>query len=262
MPNDEPEQRRLDMLHHIYLMMANGELHHAPFAVTNGLGRVLDLGTGTGIWAIDFADEHPNAIVIGTDLSPIQPTWVPPNCKFYVEDLESPWNYAVAEHFDFIHGRGLCGSVADWKKLFAQAYENLKPGGWFEMQEFDVNVYSDDGTVELATHLTSWLEELREASDRFGKPLEIAHQLKGRMEEAGFADIEQRIVQVSQIILSRISRCDAPRIENHSRFLLVVGLETPSINSWEGCIWHIIWILLKRLPWHYLPESCSIHLTK
>lgn len=33
---------------------------------------VIDIGTGTGIWAIDFADEHPESEVIGTDLSPIQ----------------------------------------------------------------------------------------------------------------------------------------------------------------------------------------------
>lgn len=32
--------------------------------------------------ASDFADEHPNAEqVIGTDISPIQPSWVPPNVK-------------------------------------------------------------------------------------------------------------------------------------------------------------------------------------
>lgn len=29
----------------------------------------------------DFASEFPDAKVIGTDLSPIQPTWVPPNLK-------------------------------------------------------------------------------------------------------------------------------------------------------------------------------------
>lgn len=29
----------------------------------------------------DFGDQYPNATVIGTDLSPIQPTWVPPNVQ-------------------------------------------------------------------------------------------------------------------------------------------------------------------------------------
>ncbi|GJC92194.1 methyltransferase domain-containing protein [Colletotrichum higginsianum] len=27
------------------------------------VGRVLDVGTGTGIWALDFGDEHPEAEV-------------------------------------------------------------------------------------------------------------------------------------------------------------------------------------------------------
>lgn len=32
----------------------------------------------------DFGDEFPSAEVIGTDISPIQPSWVPPNVKLYV----------------------------------------------------------------------------------------------------------------------------------------------------------------------------------
>lgn len=39
--------------HHIYLMLLKGELQRAPI---DKPGRVLDLGTGTGIWAIDFAE--------------------------------------------------------------------------------------------------------------------------------------------------------------------------------------------------------------
>lgn len=31
----------------------------------------------------DFADEFPDAEVIGTDVSPIQPSWVPPNVQLY-----------------------------------------------------------------------------------------------------------------------------------------------------------------------------------
>ena len=29
----------------------------------------------------DFADEFPNVEVTGTDISPIQPTWIPPNLR-------------------------------------------------------------------------------------------------------------------------------------------------------------------------------------
>jgi methylase of polypeptide subunit release factors len=31
--------------------------------------------TGTGIWAIEFAQQYPLAQVLGTDLSAIQPEW-------------------------------------------------------------------------------------------------------------------------------------------------------------------------------------------
>lgn len=40
---------------------------------------------------IEMADEYPSAQVLGIDLSPEQPTWVPPNCKFEVDDFELEW---------------------------------------------------------------------------------------------------------------------------------------------------------------------------
>lgn len=44
----------MDLLHHIYLLVLDGRLNLAPIA--KDVQRVLDLGTGTGIWAIDFAE--------------------------------------------------------------------------------------------------------------------------------------------------------------------------------------------------------------
>lgn len=46
--------------------MMDGKLHAAP--IDSGKQRILDIGTGTGIWAVDMADTYPNAKVIGTDL--------------------------------------------------------------------------------------------------------------------------------------------------------------------------------------------------
>lgn len=39
----------------------------------NDAPTVLDIGTGTGLWAMDMADRYPGGEVVGTDLSPIQP---------------------------------------------------------------------------------------------------------------------------------------------------------------------------------------------
>lgn len=49
----------------------DGKLHFAPIETPS---KVLDIGTGTGIWAMDLGDEFPEAEVIGTDISPIQPS--------------------------------------------------------------------------------------------------------------------------------------------------------------------------------------------
>lgn len=47
---------------------------------------VLDVATGTGDWAIQMGDYFPESHITATDLSPIQPSEVPPNVEFYVED--------------------------------------------------------------------------------------------------------------------------------------------------------------------------------
>ena len=192
LPNDEKEQDRLDLLHHIFGLLLDGSLFRA--LIVRKPQRVLDFGTGTGtgIWAIDFADEFPSAEVIGTDLSPIQPSWVPPGCKFYVDDVESQWAYGPSEAFDFIRGRGMGGSIRDWKRLYTQAYADLKPGGWIEMQEYEMAVRLDDNTVDNAPYTQQVLKLLNEASEKLGKcPNEAPNQKQHSM-DAGFVNVQER----------------------------------------------------------------------
>lgn len=48
----------------MFLLTFDGRLGTAPPNSKDAkVGRVLDLGTGTGIWAIEFGDEHPEAEV-------------------------------------------------------------------------------------------------------------------------------------------------------------------------------------------------------
>lgn len=53
-----------DLQHHLFLLTFDDKLGLAPPNEPGSqVKRVLDLGTGTGIWAMDFGDEHPGTHV-------------------------------------------------------------------------------------------------------------------------------------------------------------------------------------------------------
>lgn len=85
-PNDPTEIERLDDQYEILKLVMDGRNYMAPFSQENPPKRVLDVATGTGIWAVEMGDEFPEAKIIGTDLSPIQPQYVPLNVRFFIED--------------------------------------------------------------------------------------------------------------------------------------------------------------------------------
>ncbi|KAF2136203.1 uncharacterized protein K452DRAFT_292578 [Aplosporella prunicola CBS 121167] len=191
MPNDEHELDRLDLHHHVTLLMMDDKLHFAPLESPH---RVLDVGTGTGIWAIDFADLFPAASVIGTDLSPVQPKWVPPNLEFQIDDAEDEWTFH--DKFDYIHIRSMAGSFGDWNKLLAQAFANLNPGGYVEIQEHEAWYNCYDDSLEKAPNIMNWMTKLREASEKIGKPFLMLNTLAKTLENVGFVDVNQTIMEV------------------------------------------------------------------
>ncbi|KKA24618.1 hypothetical protein T310_1365 [Rasamsonia emersonii CBS 393.64] len=185
LPNDEKENERLDLAHELTVKMMGGKLFLAPIGPAPQ--RVLDLATGTGIWAIDFADQYPSAEVIGNDLSPIQPTMVPPNLKFLVDDIEAEWAYENTP-FDFIHARYLCYSIKDFRKLLKQCFNCTKPGGWVEFQDWDAQIRSEDGSIK-GTAIEKYYTEVINAFEKAGYPTRPGPHLEEWFREAGFVDI-------------------------------------------------------------------------
>ncbi|RKK46812.1 hypothetical protein BFJ63_vAg6200 [Fusarium oxysporum f. sp. narcissi] len=185
LPNDEIENERLDLQHHLFLLTFDERLHAAPLPKT--LNRAFDAGCGTGIWAIEFADEHPECEVIGVDLSPIQPSVIPPNASFYVDDLEEPWDYS--NKFDFVFARFLTGSILDWPKFFSESYNNLNPGGRIEMIDIIYPLLSDDDTLTKDSALSKWSELLHDIFTKNGRSMDSALKYKDQLEAAGFVDV-------------------------------------------------------------------------
>ncbi|ATZ53773.1 hypothetical protein BCIN_09g05490 [Botrytis cinerea B05.10] len=191
-PNDDMEQERLDLQHHICSLTFDGKLFTAPIEADK-IERVLDVGCGTGIWTTDFADEYPQATVLGIDLSPIQPMFTPPNAIFQVDDLEEEWTFDDNEAFDFIHARMMTGSLGDWDRFFDQAWNNLKPGGYIELLDILLPVSCADDTLKPDSALLKWSQLLLEGSIIAGRDLNSALTCKEKLEKRGFQGVHQAI---------------------------------------------------------------------
>lgn len=187
MPNDEREQERMD-LHYHSLRLALGNRHW--ITPISDFRSILDIGTGTGIWAMDVADDRPSAQVIGIDLSPIQPTAVPPNLEFQIMDADEPWE-GFQERFDFVHTRLMNGfSIKSWPFFYEQAFASLQPGGWVENQEFEVVFGCDDGTLPADSACERWANLWNEGIGKFGLTGRCYPQvMKQQMEAVGFVNV-------------------------------------------------------------------------
>tara|TARA_R110002003_G_scaffold463_2_gene20028 strand:- start:662 stop:1303 length:642 start_codon:yes stop_codon:yes gene_type:complete len=135
-----------------------------------------------------MADQYPSATVTGTDLSPIQPEWVPPNCHFEIDDVSLEWTFAP-NHFDFIHIRELFGCIPDWDFFLQQAYNHTRPGGWVEIVEHSVQPVADDGSMGPDHFYHTWGRVVIEMGERFGKSFTIWEESAERMRSAGFVDV-------------------------------------------------------------------------
>ena len=141
----------------------------------------------------------PNARITGTDLSPIQPSLVPPKVNFEIHDCtETDWCRSLAS-LDFIHAAIMLGSLPSYSKLIRNARRYLKPGsGWLECHEMMFEVCCDDGTVPQNWPFQAWQKYFHEGSTKMDEPrqLHVAHQLATWMREAGYVDIHERVDKI------------------------------------------------------------------
>ncbi|RVD83831.1 uncharacterized protein DFL_005605 [Arthrobotrys flagrans] len=93
-----------------------------------------------------MAERLPDAEVLENDISPIQPSWVPPKVFFEVDDFNGPW-LQTPNSYDFIHECDCHAAVKDWGKLAENVFKTLKPGGQRESQEHTVEITTDDDSV-------------------------------------------------------------------------------------------------------------------
>jgi SAM-dependent methyltransferase len=116
--------------------------------------RVLDIGCGPLSWSIDFAKTHPNAQVIGMDYVNMLPPEIamdlPTNCQLLIHNCIKDFPYDDAS-VDLCHVRFMNVSLTmdQYCKMVSHCWRVLKPGGYLELMEMDMLVYSSGPVTEL-----------------------------------------------------------------------------------------------------------------
>ncbi|PYH94941.1 hypothetical protein BO71DRAFT_408896 [Aspergillus ellipticus CBS 707.79] len=161
MPNDEPEQTRLNIIHQIYLVLLDGHLTAAPIALDAPRTRILDIGTGPGDWAIEMSTTYP------TSPSPHRTS----ASSTTLDDARDEWTYADGP-FDLIHLRGLAG-------------------GHVEVANID---FSADTMISTPadSYLRLFSSVLRSAADSIRYPCGMSHLRSAVLDAEGFVDVHVR----------------------------------------------------------------------
>lgn len=235
MPNDEDEQSRLQIMHQVFLSFFNSQLTTVPLVAPT---KILDIGTGTGEWAIGMGEAFPNADVIGTDLSAIQPSAVPSNVYFEIWDAEEDEQWTEpAQSCDLIHFRSMSGSFQSWETIYQRTLEYLKPGGYIEVLDCDPAHSTFSRFWSSDSEIRTWWMAVSDAMLRTGRDFTPLNAAVERLQSAGFVD-----VHMEEYSIPLGTWPTDPEAKSTAKLWLltvIAGLEATSLrpltrNGWEA----------------------------
>jgi ubiquinone/menaquinone biosynthesis C-methylase UbiE len=143
LPSDEREISRLDFQHYMLRYALRGN-YASPIQHPTS---ILDVGSGTGRWAMEIAQLFPYANVIGTDL--VEPKTESVNASLGNGLERRPENHAFVQanvmeglpfadnSFDYVHMRLLLFAIphTSWPAVTRELLRVTRPGGWVESVE-------------------------------------------------------------------------------------------------------------------------------
>ncbi|PCD20242.1 hypothetical protein AU210_016654 [Fusarium oxysporum f. sp. radicis-cucumerinum] len=153
--------------------------------------RVLDVGTASGSWAMDFADEHPGLEVISIDLLPLAPDSVPPNLDFGIVESLDLRTFEKSSS-DFVHLRDLKGRISNWGEFAKEIFNVLKPGGVAEFHEGTIQ-FKAKAELPENSFMKEWGDLFRKAGAERGARFDIIQSgiLLNSLRAAGFSEIRE-----------------------------------------------------------------------
>ena len=82
--------------------------------------------------------------------------------------------------------------LKDWPRLFRQSFTHLRPGGYFEAQEFDLTVQCEPDSPKQGVAFRKWSDKLSGAARKAGINAQASRQFDQQLREAGFVDVTSK----------------------------------------------------------------------
>lgn len=114
---------------------------------------------------------------------------VPPNVRFIIDNIEDEWEYP--DPLDYVFGRMLVGSVGDWPKFIAQSFDNLRSGGWLELQDMVLHPQCIDDSLKEDSFIKKWADAMLDSTSRINRFADSAIHYKQQMIDAGFINVTE-----------------------------------------------------------------------
>ena len=229
LPNDEAEEIRSSIMHQTYLSALSGYLtfHRVP----PDISRILDIGSGSGDWAIAMAEQYPNCEIVATDIWPFQPAGIPPNLMYELDDARLEWDFL--DKFDYIHIRGLAGAFEDWSVIYKQIHAACSDDGVVEIVDLSFVKYK---VAKPDSALQRYNDILAKAAALAKLSLSLDHLQEQVIQGAGF-----RVFRKVSIEIPIGQGQSNPQKESLGKLALVTVLEGLEAQSLRLLTTHLGW---------------------
>lgn len=188
LPKDQQELNRLDYQHYVLRQVFRGNVLAPVQELLREGTAVLDVGTGTGRWAIEVAEAFPRCRVVGFDREPARSSQgLPPGFRFVQGDLLQRLPFAD-DTFGYVHQRLLVAGIplAQWPAVLRELLRVTRRGGWIELVELGLGFFPQGPCLQ---QIVTWWQQLSVARGMDASQL----FLLGRwLREAGALQVEQR----------------------------------------------------------------------
>ncbi|KAA1469613.1 S-adenosyl-L-methionine-dependent methyltransferase [Dentipellis sp. KUC8613] len=131
--NQGGELDRLDEQHELFNRYLGNRITYAPLENPK---KILEVGAGSGAWAIQAAIQYPDAEVIAADMAPLPERPLPPNVKFQQLNIFDPFPFEKGT-FDAVHMRFVLMHVPQPNEIVKRLTELVRHGGWLIIEDMD-----------------------------------------------------------------------------------------------------------------------------